>query len=123
MTWKEMVASIVLALCVVAFFLNSSGTQQGASPSGGSSGWTAAAEWSIQAGNQYAMLHAGSGGTGLGNTMRLDLHCADGVVSALSFFFTERELRHFCCRCADRGTGILNVRSGINWSRTSWTFQ
>ena len=81
-----MFASIVLALCVIAFFVSSRGTQRSASSSGEASGWTAAAEWSIQPGNQYAMLHAGSGGTGLGNAMRLDLHCADGVVSALSFF-------------------------------------
>lgn len=81
-----MFASIVLALCVIAFFVNSRGTQQGASSSGGASGWTAAAEWRIQPGNEYAMLHAGSGGTGRGNAMRLDLHCADGVVSALYIF-------------------------------------
>jgi len=81
-TWKEMFASIVLGLCVIAFFVSSSGTQRRAS----SPGWTAAAEWDLRPGNQYAMLHAGSGGTGFGNTMRLDLHCTDGVVSALSFF-------------------------------------
>ena len=82
MTWKEMFAAIFLALGVIAFFVSSRGTQRSAP----SSGWTAAAEWSIRPGDQYAMLHAGSGGTGLGNAMRLDLHCADGVVSALSFF-------------------------------------
>ena len=84
MTWKEMFASIVLAFCVVvvvALFVSSRGTQRSAS----SPGPTAAAEWRLQRGNQYAMLHAGDG-TGFGNTMRLDLHCADGAVSALYLF-------------------------------------
>lgn len=82
MTWKEMFASVVLGLCVIAFFVSSPGEQRSAS----SPRWTAAAEWDLRPGNQYAMLHAGSGGTGFGNTMRLDLHCTEGVVSALSFF-------------------------------------